>query len=314
MACSDSVAAAFGGAFMGFPNSPTGAARISLLDGSANLSNCPSHPGIVSFAHGLTWDDTNDDLYVCDYGGYNICKVAPDGECTFFLTNTQANALLCDACNHELGDGPNWVVMGPRDNDGSYSHLIVSVYPVGFVKVPLDSPGNATAINIYSEDWKGVGLGPDGIAFDPTTNVLFASIYGGNQVSVFTSTDDWENAQFNGAIELNCQPGENSTTTTIAGDALVVFCSNNFGSGPYNTSRLSDISTRFTTELAPAAMTTTLTSVTSWSLAAGKQLLPSCFSQSLLSAQSLESSTFENPANATERTPTRFRACDGDKE
>lgn len=85
----------------------------------------------------------------------------------------------------------------------------------------------------------------DGIRFDDEGEFLFVASYGINTITAYYSCDNWKQTIYvAGVFKGGCSDGTNTAVTYTSSGDLIITCVNNFGSGPYTSTRITNIKSR----------------------------------------------------------------------
>jgi hypothetical protein len=239
-----------------FPPTGTSACGVISVDISTGLviksydfSNFRSTATQRCMTNDIIFDNV-DNMYVTDFYGYQIFKVAGASTCTdqnlCVSVIAKDPSYLCvdsasDPCPPYAVDETQQPIAlnGPNGIEYFEGKLIVAVSPTRMVSINLVSSNTMSVISQLPVD--GI-QGCDGIIFNNDGSELYVVGKGtAGSVMVATSTDGWESMTINTAYGASCTNDGATSAAIVSNSDVLVFCSNAFELAPYNVSVLSGI-------------------------------------------------------------------------
>ena len=172
------------------------------------------------------------DLYVTDFQGGYIWKIASANSANYKVS------IYIEVDPEE--SRPNGIEI--VDNI-----LLISLFDSNILlRVDLDN-GVQSSVSVSPTDVFAAG---DGLRFSSDKDILYVARHNNNSVVALISCDDWRSAVVANDFFADCTTPTGSpvvTTLALANGDLWLFCSDNYGPGPYGFNRISNISGKVNT-------------------------------------------------------------------
>jgi len=152
----------------------------------------------------------------------------------------------CSSTCDGTGDcGPNGIALIPNENERAEA-LITGAFSMtpsknGIFRVNI-AKGSKTRLTAVPDTFVDH---LDGMRFDPEGEFLFVASFGTDAITAYYSCDDWKSTIYVGGVfSGGCSDGTNTAITYTTSGDLIITCVNNFGPGPYTSTRITNIRSR----------------------------------------------------------------------
>jgi hypothetical protein len=234
-----------------------GVVRCNTLKGSCDVilnldTDIINGQPYTAFYNDVTIDPVDGTVYTSDIlGGHKIEAITPkdrSGSSDVVETRVIASDVCVDCsytCDGTGFCGPNGLALISNGKKKA-SALIAAAFSYttasnGFFRVNIKD-GSKTLMTVIPNTFIDH---LDGIRFDDKNEFLFVAAYGTNSISAYYSCDDWKTTMYlAGVFASGCSDGTSTSVAYTSSGDLIITCVNNFGAGPYTSTRITNIRSR----------------------------------------------------------------------
>jgi sugar lactone lactonase YvrE len=206
------------------------------------------------FYNDVTIDRYDGTVYSTDMGTDHKIEAHTPADrtgATSTITTTTIATGVCVDCSTTCSSvapgycGPNGLALISNGNKkakalvtGAFSYNPASV---GLFRVDI-ATGTKTRLTVVPDTFV---VSPDGMRFDDEGEFLFVAAYGTDTVTAYYSCDGWTSTvSVAGVFKGGCPDGSNTAVEYLPNGDLVIACADDFGPGPYPSTRITGIRSR----------------------------------------------------------------------